>query len=69
MSEKHTIRAVTVFLIGATVLSVLLFMLFPSFALYCFGGFQPRDAVLTGVGLWIVVWVVTFFVLRGRKKG
>ena len=69
MSEKQTVGVVMAFLVGATLLSVLLFMMFPSFALYCFGGLQPRDAVIAGAALWIVVWLVTFVVLRSRRKG
>jgi type VI protein secretion system component VasK len=68
MSEKLTMRTVLAFLIGATLLSVLVFLIFPSVALYCFAGLTPRNAVLTGIGFWIVVWAVTFVVLRSRKK-
>ena len=68
MSEKLTKRAVLAFLIGATLLSILIFMIFPSMALYCFGGLTPRTAVLTGIGFWVVVWAVTFVVLKSRKN-
>ena len=67
MLEKQTKRTAIAFLVVATLLSVLIFLVFPALFLHCFFDFPQNTAIVVGVVFWLVV-VGIFYLTRKSKK-